>query len=75
VGQLHLSARESSFHVQIKSDQCERESNRFVGFVRVLCGEGVDHVLMNKGGVSVRQRVTTQIVVGGGVCIHGLIRR
>lgn len=63
VHSLHLAAGEPTLDVQVEADQCEHRTNGLARLVRMLGGVRIHHVLMQKSGIAVPQRIGTKLVV------------
>lgn len=64
VSKLHLTSRESVFQVEIQAEQREGNLDRLGFRGRVLCGPGVDDVLMKECCIAKAQSPGRQFLVG-----------
>jgi hypothetical protein len=60
---LHLLPRELLLHMQVQPDERKRQRDRLRVFIRVLCRERVDDMLVNESGIAEAERVRAQFVV------------
>ncbi len=64
-GEIHMDAldllpRKVFLDAQVQSYERERHLDGFRLFVRLLCGKGIDDVLMNERGIPMAERVAAQ---------------
>ena len=50
--------------MQVESNKCERELNRFRSFISLLCRERVYRMLMNERRIAKRDRVIAKFIEG-----------
>ena len=68
---LNLFPRELLLDMQVEADKRERKLNRLSLFIRPLCCERVNRMLMNERRITTRHRVIAEFIEGVLFRIHG----